>query len=109
MDILGPEQAKELLASFEVDPQDDYVCAKIGRLWEELLENYPNNPFLLLRVAEMRFALGRKMSSLQLYQRVSGVCIIQSRPTTYFGIAPNPVRRCRFRYMAQTIPRIGDQ
>ena len=82
MDLLGPEQTKELLASFEADSQDDYACARAARLWEELLESYPNSPFLLLRVADMRFALGRKMGSLQLYQRVSGFCVIESRQTT---------------------------
>ncbi|EJF65537.1 hypothetical protein DICSQDRAFT_152704 [Dichomitus squalens LYAD-421 SS1] len=58
------------IASFRADTQDDYACAKTGRLWEDLLEKYPNVPFLLLRVADMRFSLDRKLTSLHLYLKL---------------------------------------
>ncbi|KAI0324422.1 hypothetical protein GY45DRAFT_1288937 [Cubamyces sp. BRFM 1775] len=64
---LGQDDAKEFLASFEVDPSDDIKCAAVGRLWESLLEKYPGVPFLMLRVADMRWSLNSKVTAYAMY------------------------------------------
>ncbi|GJJ13843.1 hypothetical protein Clacol_008100 [Clathrus columnatus] len=56
-DILGQELSASILASLKVDSNDAYACSVSARLWEETLENYPCLPYLLLRVADMRFTL----------------------------------------------------
>ncbi|KAJ3849712.1 fido domain-containing protein, partial [Lentinula lateritia] len=55
--------------SFRVQPRDQVKCATSARLWEELLERY-HLPFLLLRVADLRYITrgpGSQMTSLHLY------------------------------------------
>ena len=69
-EVLGEDMAQELAASFATDPNDDYRCAALGRLWENLRDKHPNVPFLILRVADMRLALGEKVTALALYQKV---------------------------------------
>ncbi|KAI0357344.1 hypothetical protein OH77DRAFT_1502944 [Trametes cingulata] len=64
---LGQDDAKEFLASFEVDPSDDIKCAAVARLWESLLEKYPGVPFLMLRVADMRWALNSRVTAYAMY------------------------------------------
>ncbi|KAI0366666.1 Fic-domain-containing protein [Pilatotrama ljubarskyi] len=64
---LGQDDAREFLASFEVDPSDDIKCAAVARLWESLLEKYPGVPFLMLRVADMRWALNSRVTAYAMY------------------------------------------
>ncbi|KAI0771112.1 fido domain-containing protein [Trametes elegans] len=64
---LGQDDASDFLASFDVDPSDDIKCAAVGRLWESLLEKYPGLPFLMLRVADMRWALNSKVTAYAMY------------------------------------------
>ncbi|KAL7280232.1 hypothetical protein PYCCODRAFT_1382451 [Trametes coccinea BRFM310] len=64
---LSQDDAKEFLASFEVDPSDDIKCAAVGRLWESLLEKYPGVPFLMLRVADMRWSLNSRVTAYAMY------------------------------------------
>lgn len=68
---LGQDDVKEFLASFEVDPSDDIKCAAVGRLWEALLEKYPGVPFLMLRVADMRWKLNSRVTAYAMYLDVS--------------------------------------
>ncbi|GAV99156.1 protein [Lentinula edodes] len=68
-DALTTEDATRLRDSFRVSPRDQVNCATSARLWEELLERY-RLPFLLLRVADLRFITrgpGSQMTSLHLY------------------------------------------
>ncbi|KAH7879591.1 fido domain-containing protein [Lentinula edodes] len=68
-DALTTEDATRLRDSFRVSPRDQVKCATSARLWEELLERY-RLPFLLLRVADLRFITrgpGSQMTSLHLY------------------------------------------
>ena len=78
VNTLGEELAAELKASFHVDSNDDYRCATVGRLWESLLDRYPDEPFLMLRVADMRLALGSTVTALALYEKVSANAQAQS-------------------------------
>ncbi|KAI0632524.1 fido domain-containing protein [Trametes polyzona] len=64
---LGQDDAKEFLASFDADPSDDIKCAAVGRLWESLLEKYPGVPFLMLRVADMRWTLNSRVTAYAMY------------------------------------------
>ncbi|OSX63196.1 hypothetical protein POSPLADRAFT_1138960, partial [Postia placenta MAD-698-R-SB12] len=64
---LGQDVALQLEASLKVEPSDGVACAASARLWEALLENY-RVPYLLLRVADMRFALGSQVTALSLYE-----------------------------------------
>ncbi|KAI0669138.1 fido domain-containing protein [Trametes maxima] len=64
---LGQDDAKEFLASFDVDPSDDLKCAAVGRLWESLLDKYPGVPFLMLRVADMRWTLNSRVTAYAMY------------------------------------------
>ena len=73
---LGQDDAKEFLASFEVDPSDDIKCAAVGRLWESLLEKYPGVPFLMLRVADMRWSLNSKVTAYAMYLDVRRTCLV---------------------------------
>lgn len=72
-DVLSTEDATRLRDSFHVQPTDQVNCAASVRLWEELLERY-RLPFLLLRVADMRYTTrgpGGQMPALHLYIEVS--------------------------------------
>ncbi|KAI0820457.1 fido domain-containing protein [Trametes gibbosa] len=64
---LGQDDVKEFLASFDADPSDDLQCAAVGRLWESLLDKYPGLPFLMLRVADMRWTLNSKVTAYAMY------------------------------------------
>ncbi|KAF8342477.1 fido domain-containing protein [Amanita rubescens] len=66
---LGPEISAELQASLKVNVSDGSQCAASARLWETLLENR-RIPYLLLRVADMRFALGSMVTAVPLYQEL---------------------------------------
>lgn len=48
------------------------ACAASARLWEDLLEQH-RIPYLLVRVADMRWALDNKVTALVLYEEV---CLI---------------------------------
>lgn len=72
-DVLSNEDATRLQDSFHVQPTDQVSCAASARLWEELLEHY-RLPFLLLRVADLRYTTrgpGCQMPALHLYIEVS--------------------------------------
>lgn len=64
------EDRKELFGSFRVTSNDYVKAARSARTWENLLEIY-RHPFLLLRVADMRWTLGASTSALELYNEVS--------------------------------------
>ncbi|KAF8194656.1 hypothetical protein BJ912DRAFT_901192 [Pholiota molesta] len=66
LDVLGPELTLELRNSLTVNSSDGLACATSARLWESLLEKY-RLPYLLLRVADMRWTLGSKVTALALY------------------------------------------
>lgn len=66
---LGPDLAAEILSSLETNPSDDVACALAARFWEEILEVH-RVPYLLLRVADMRMALGSSVTALLLYEEV---------------------------------------
>lgn len=69
IDTLGKDVALQLEASLKVEPSDGAACAASARLWESLLENH-RVPYLLLRVADMRFALGSQVTALSLYEEL---------------------------------------
>jgi len=69
-DVLGPDLSTQVLASqTQVDDSNGSACAALGRLWEDVLEMY-RVPYLMLRVADMRMALGSEVTALSLYQEV---------------------------------------
>lgn len=67
MDI---KHAKEIRESFQ-HGNDPEKQAKAATLWENLLKQYPMNPFLLLKVADLRWVLGSEIVALPLYEKVS--------------------------------------
>lgn len=56
-------------ATLAVDPRNATECASSARYWESLLENH-QIPYLLLRVADMRYVLESKVTALLLYEEV---------------------------------------
>ncbi|TCD67468.1 hypothetical protein EIP91_012329 [Steccherinum ochraceum] len=66
---MNEDHRKELIISFRVASNDYVKAARSARTWENLLEIY-RHPFLLLRVADMRWALGQCVSALELYQEL---------------------------------------
>ncbi|OSX63168.1 hypothetical protein POSPLADRAFT_1055234 [Postia placenta MAD-698-R-SB12] len=63
VDTLGQDVALQLEASLKVESSNGVACAASTRLWEALLENH-RVPYLLLRVADMRFELGSQVTAL---------------------------------------------
>ncbi|KAF9805362.1 hypothetical protein IEO21_09085 [Rhodonia placenta] len=57
IDTLWKDVALQLEASLKVESSNGVACAASARLWEGLLEDH-RVPYLLLRVADMRFVLG---------------------------------------------------
>lgn len=100
---------KEFLASFEVDPSDDIKCAAVGRLWESLLEKYPGVPFLMLRVADMRWKLNSRVTAYAMYLDVrnarSQTDVVH--PSFFVAIAPTRLEGLRLLDLAPEGPRQG--
>lgn len=67
--ILGSDLASQIEASLKVKSSSAVACAASARLWEHVLEIH-RIPYLLLRVADMRMTLGRKMTALSLYDEL---------------------------------------
>ena len=77
---LGPDLAAALLASLDATPGDGAACAAAARLWEEALEVHCGAPYLQLRVADMRMALGSRVTALALYDEVRGSLSVCTTP-----------------------------
>ncbi|KAF8727161.1 hypothetical protein AX14_007557 [Amanita brunnescens Koide BX004] len=69
VDILGPAIAAKVDESLRVSTSDMPACAASARLWEDLLEQH-RIPYLLVRVADMRWALDNKFTALVLYEEL---------------------------------------
>lgn len=70
MDSLGEGELATLQASFNIDESNGVKCAESARFWEKLLETH-RQPFIILRVADMRYVLqSDKSMALQLYEEV---------------------------------------
>lgn len=67
IDTLWKDVALQLEASLKVESSNGVACAASARLWEGLLEDH-RVPYLLLRVADMRFVLGSQVTALNLYE-----------------------------------------
>jgi hypothetical protein len=65
-------QRQELEESLKVPLDDHSACAAAARLWESLLESH-RTPFLLIRVADMQFALESRLTALSLYEEVRAI------------------------------------
>lgn len=66
---LDAESLLKLETSLEVNSSDLVACSRSARLWESLLEE-KRIPFLLLKVADMRFVLDSKATAFELYEEV---------------------------------------
>jgi hypothetical protein len=64
---LDPPTLDKLKKSIQVSPSNMQACCVSARLWEDLLEAGHRIPFLLVRVADMRMALGSTVLALDLY------------------------------------------
>ncbi|KJA16061.1 hypothetical protein HYPSUDRAFT_193694 [Hypholoma sublateritium FD-334 SS-4] len=72
---LEPDKLSQLSNSLIVERSNGHVCAASARIWESLLDGQNRLPYLLLRVADMRFALGSKITALLLYKELQSLLL----------------------------------
>ncbi|KAH8103947.1 fido domain-containing protein [Cristinia sonorae] len=73
VDILGTDLHLTLIQSLNVSPSEGSAYATSARFWEYLLDRGHRLPFLLRKVAELRWNLGSKIASITLYDELYGL------------------------------------
>ncbi|KAF5370468.1 hypothetical protein D9615_009755 [Tricholomella constricta] len=69
---LGLDLSSKLQRSLRVNSDNLHACGVSGAFWETLLEQH-RIPYLLLRVADMRYTLNSKASSMKLYRELGSM------------------------------------
>ncbi|THH28168.1 hypothetical protein EUX98_g6027 [Antrodiella citrinella] len=74
VDTLDALLHADLIRSLDFDPSDLRAVASSARLWEGLIQQGFRLPFLLCKVAEVRWRLGSKVTAIQLYEEANAEC-----------------------------------
>ncbi|KAF9554070.1 hypothetical protein CPC08DRAFT_767033 [Agrocybe pediades] len=68
--VFTPEEERLLKEALSIDDNDDFAAVKSAKILESLLEIHPSEPYLMIRVADMRFVLNSKRTASELYMNL---------------------------------------